>query len=554
MNHSLAKPSCLAASVSSVVLVLALVFAPVAAGEPLCVDPQNPQYFLRGTSTIALVGYSAEFICHIPMPNHIGDFCTYEAAGQNIVGHKDYINDLAAKGLNVFRLWIVLNHSPGSEPVNGGTPYANEQPFHRNAQGKWSVSPGQWDAMFFSHIYDVVSYAASKNVYVEVTLFDPWQGTWELGPWHQNNIVNGTGFSNERDFITLPPGGTCANSFASGPRKRQVDVVKKLADTLNPLDNFYWEIANEPDISASNPATGSEVAAWHDCMIQELYNYEGTLPNGRHMIGVNYHTIDAINTIKNNTYPVSSPKVKVMNAHYVDFADASRQGAIELIRNYNNGPSGNLNRLFGFNETHISPNITAGQNADTTRAEAWEFMFHEGGVYNHMGFRWNTSTEAATVRTQLGKLATYLNGRDLMRMKRSTGNPPSWAPGLPAYGSNDQPTNPNSPRIYWAAMEGPNHRLLYLHHSTWLGGAFKHYGKPASITRLTQLMVSLPADNYQVVWIRPSDLAVLGTSSISGGTQTLTVPSYSYDISLRIIPSVLSVVSRSCHITCCAAY
>ena len=359
-------------------LVAALLVSPIAAAAPLCVDPMNPQYFLWGTSTVALVGSSAEYICHVPMPNFIGYYCTYEASGQTIVGHKDYINDLAAKGLNVFRLWIVLNHSPG-RALNNGTIYANEQPFHLNVAGKWSVTPGQWDTLFFPHVYDVVSFAASKGVFVEVTVFDPWSGDWTTGPWYGPNIVNGIGFNTEQEFVTLPAGGSCATSFTSGPRMRQMDVLKKLAATLNPLNNFYWEIANEPDISSNNGVTGLQVAAWHDCMIQTLYNYEGTLPNGRHMIGVNYHTIDAINTIKNNTYPSSSPKVKVMNGHYVDFADSTRQGAIELIRNYHNGPSGSLNRLFGFNESHISPNITASQTADTARAEAWEFMFHEGG-------------------------------------------------------------------------------------------------------------------------------------------------------------------------------
>lgn len=540
---------------NALVWALCLVFLSSSAqAASLCVDPQNPQYFLQGTVTKALVGASGEYICHVPMPNFIGYYCTYEYGGQVIVGHKDYINDLAAKGLNLFRMWIVLNHSPG-RALNGGTVYANEQPFHFNAQGKWNHAAGQWDSLFFPHVYDVISYAATKGVYVEVTVFDPWSGDWTTGPWYGPNIANGTGFGVEKDFVTLPAGGTCANSFTSGPRQRQVDALKKLALTINPLNNFYWEIANEPDINPSlNGPTGSQIAAWHDCMIQELYNYEGTLPNGRHMIGVNYTTTDAINTVKNNTYPNSSPKVKIVNGHYVDITDvgATRQGAIELIRNYNNGPSGNLNRLFGFNETHISPNITQNQNADTTRAEAWEFMFHEGGVYDHLGYDWNTPT-AATIRTQLGKLSIYLNSLDLMRIQRSAGNPPSWAPGLPAYGSNDQPTVPTSPQIFWGAMESPNERVLYLHHSEWQGSAYRHYKKPTSITRRTTLQLSLPAGTFTYNWINPITLGVLSSGTVPA-SQLIAVPNYTYDIALEVLPSIVSIPTRSCSVTCCAPY
>jgi hypothetical protein len=526
--------------------------------EPLCVDSANPQYFVRGTTTTALVGASAEYICHVPMSgaSFVGNYCTYHNNG-----YRGYIDNLALKGLNVFQLWIVLNHSPG-RALNGGVIFPNEQPFHLNAQGKWSHTVGQYDTMFFSHVYDVISYAQTKNVFVEVVLFDPWQGPWQDGPWNSANIVNGPGFQNESDFVTLV-NESCSSS---GARLRQKAIMKHLASTLYNLDNFYYQIANEPDIDSGNPVTGAQVAAWHDCMIQELYNHEASLGSRHHVIGVNYQTTQAIDTIKNNTYPSSSPRVKVMNAHYPQVKGSDRVGAIELIRNYNNGPSGNLNRLYGFNETHITPSITPGSpqvkaDVNSARVEAWEFMMHEGGIYDHLGYQW-TSAAGQTVRTQLGKLATFINGFNLMTMRRSPGNPPSWLPFLPAYGSSDG--GAGGAKIFWGALESSQARVLYLHHSKLLDdnpppsvtAKFHKYDPPSSINKLTSVTVNPPGTgSYYARWIQPSDTTQLGaTVTIPGGVNTtLSVPAYSRDIALVVTPTIGVIISRSCANTCCAA-
>lgn len=535
----------------SSVLALLLSFLPfsqAAFGVPLCVDGVNSQYFQYNGEAIALVGASASYLCHVPVSNHVGDYCTYEAPGTpGAVGYKDYIDDLAAKGLNTFRLWVTLNHSPGIQPGPGiGQPYADEQPFFWNEDPmsanyhKWDV--GLWNEAFFDHIREVITYAQSKTppVFVEVTLFDPWSGDWDNGPWNNNNIYNGTAFAAEKGFVTLPSGGTCA-AFGGGPRKRQIDLMKKLAAEINSLDNFYWEIANEPDINAGDGVTGLEAAAWHNCVIQELYNYEGTLPNGRHMIGVNYHTADSLNSVS------SAPKIKVVNGHYVDLADSTRFSAIELIRGWHEGPNGSLGRIFGFNESKITPIQTS---AEATRAEAWEFMLNEGGVYDHLGYEWSTSAVAANTRTYLGKLNTFLKGLNLRRAKRSTGNPPAWAPSLPAYESPEAAGS--ATKIYWAAMqEGTYRYVLYIHHSTkQTSGGFRGYVKPASITRLNTLTVQLGSsgDTYTVEWLDPATGALKSSTTVvaDGLTKTLTVPNYTYDIVLRMKGGITNVVAAGC--------
>jgi hypothetical protein len=519
--------------------------------SPICVDAGNPQYFYYGGKTTALVGTSAEYLCHIVQTMDLfGSYCMFsDPTVPPMYDYQAYINELSAKGLNVFRVWVGLNHSPGKE--FNSSPYPNEQPFPYDiSTNKWNAAAdlnndATWDTTYLNHLYEVIDFARTRNpsIIVEVTLFDPWSGNWALGPWNSANVYNGTGFSTEKDFATLPASTSCATAIASGPRKRQVDMMKRIAKKLNPLDNFYWEISNEPDIAST--ITGTETAIWHDCMVQQLYSYESTLPNGHHVIGVNYHSFDALSTIKNNSYPNSVPRIKVVNTHYVQKKDSAHQGAMELIRNWHLGSSGSLNRIFGFNETKITP---FQQTPDTTRAEAWEFMLNEGGVYDHLGYEWEYSTGASTMRTYLGKLNTFLRGLDLRRMQRSTGNPPSWAPSLPAYPTWGDTTT----QIYWAAMQdGVDTYVLYLHHSM-LDSNKRHYLKPTSITRLTSLTVQ-PGSNgrtYTVQWINPATGATIGSTPSSivadGLPKMLTVPNYTYDIALKVSDGVTTPSSLTC--------
>ncbi len=561
-------------------LLLGLLAAGPTLAGPICVDAGNPQYFYYGGKTIALVGTSAEYLCHVAQvqPNKpsnqvpfLGSYCMYSDPLVPVnLDYTAYIDELAAKNLNVFRVWVGLNHSPGREPDAVGQPfdpdpYPHEHPFPFNTgMNKWNAAANladdtTWDTTYLTQLFNVINYAQGKtpSVIVEVTLFDPWSGDWTRGPWNSANVYNGTGFAAEKDFATLPAGTSCATAIASGPRKRQVDMMKRIAKKLNPLNNFYWEIANEPEINADNGVTGAEAALWHDCMVQQLYNYEATLPNGHHLIGVNYHTIDALNTIKNNTYPSSVPNVKVVNTHYVHNADGTRQGAIDLIRSWHDTSGGtDLNRIFGFNETKIVPIL---QTPDTARAEAWEFMLNEGGIYDHLGYEWATNTQATNLRNYLGKLNSFLGTLNLRRMNRSTGNPPSWVlPGpivppfnsLPPYGTPE--TSNSATKIYWAAMqESTDTYVLYIHHSQ-LHSSKTKYVKPTSINRLTSLILQ-PGSNlrtYTVKWINPATGVTIPSSPSSfvadGMLKQLTVPNYTYDIALSVSDGLTNAVALTC--------
>src|SRR6185295_12954636 len=177
------------------------------------------------------------------------------------------------------------------------------------------------------------------------------------------------------------------------PRRKQIALLQRAAFRLNDFNNFYWEIANEPELA--NPPNGVSSAAataWHDCMVQQLYNYEASQPNGHHVIGVNYHAKTSIDSLTNGSYPLSSPNIVVVNSHYAVVANgtADPYGGNLMIRDYNNGAFGQLDRVFGFNEGRFTPDLS--QNPDrsgwSARAEAWEFMLNGGGTFDHLGYDW----------------------------------------------------------------------------------------------------------------------------------------------------------------------
>jgi hypothetical protein len=221
-----------------------------------------------------------------------------------------------------------------------------------------------------------------------------------------------------------------------------------------------------------------------------------------------------------------------------------------MIRAYN-GTTGGFDKVFGFNEGRITPSYLGTSfyvKPEATRAEAWEFMLNGGGVFDHLGYDWRGTTEPVQVRTELGRLNTFLKGFDLRKMDRSPLNVsgvPTWAPGLPAYGS---PRGARS--LYWAAMQESNRvLLLYIHHSGLSNHSFMAYtpcrpSEPCTRSPLTTLQVQMPnvGTNYTAVWINPATLAQIGGSSTVPGNGTLfnlPVPAYpDFDVVLKLTANV----------------
>lgn len=225
------------------------------------------------------------------------------------------------------------------------------------------------------------------------------------------------------------------------------------------------------------------------------------------------------------------------------------------------GPSGDLDRVFGFNEGRITPSYypLGAPNSfyvtpESTRSEAWEFMINGGGAFEHLGYDWNNTLgqpEPARLRATLGRLATYLKTLDLRRTNRSaltTGGKPTWAPNLPAYGSVN-----GSGKLFWAALQSPGVYVLYIHHSKISTHSFSAYlpclptGSPACATRLPSVVVQMPSNSnpYTARWIDPSTGGYIGATTTwtsSGQTKTVTAPLYpAHDVILEVTVSALGL-------------
>lgn len=553
-------------------LALASLFGSLpGSAEPLCIDGVNPQYFYFNDKTTALVGYTPDYICHIEQRDEPEDPDYPYVQLCNYGNYTQVINELAARHLNVLRIWVGLGHSPGG----AGGPLPHEQPFAYDAvSGKWDLNT--WNQTFFDRLEDVVAYAALKNVVVELTLFDAFSGDFRTSPWYVGNNTGGfSGFSDEWGLISVPGAGCNPFNVSTNLRSRQKALVEKVVAELNGYDNIYWELANEPELSfikggydsKGTPVVDSvalpRIIKWHECMTDIIRNAEGTATSPkRHLIAANYHTQVALDPFRTTTVPTYAPYVQILTSHYVKVPDAGRFSATEKIRNYLSGTLGNINRVFGFNEGRPTPSWKTTSTfdyitPDEARAEAWEFMLSEGGMYNHYTTDWSAtmSSEPEQMRVQLGVLADFLGGLKLRDLRRSVNNPPTWAPNLPAYG-----TARGSSNVYWGSMQkNGSTYVLYVHHSNLSPPAdmFKAYVKPASITRLTTLDLQLNVASvaYTAQWINPSTgdaiLPPNGTGTsfsipADGVRRTYEVPSYSYDIALKITNGTTTPSAVTC--------
>jgi hypothetical protein len=564
---TLRKPAALTALLVACLALWAPIVEAVPS-RPICVDIHNLQYFRYDGKTIALVGTSAEYLPHVSSWADQNQFAMLQS-------YQAFINELVAKGLNRMRIWVSLNDSISLPTTLGRPPH--ETPFCYNPVGTATVYTcdntgagmpnkydlNRWDPVFFTNLRAVIDWAAhggntfntAKAVIVEVVIFDAHAGNFD-GPWNPAKNLQGYGFTAESNAIALDTAGGDTVAAHISARAKQKALIRKLVDELKTYHNFYWEIANEPEgqneAGAASDANGqlAKVVAWTNMMVDELYNYEGSVSTYRHLIGVNYFSTQGLNSVSPNT------KISVVNGHYVDLdaiKSPNRLAASEMIRAYNAGPSGTLNRLFGFNEGRITPSNFPGAvgfyvTPESTRSEAWEFMLNGGGAFEHLGYDWNNTlggTEPARLRTTLGRLATYLKTLDLRRGGRSPLNAsakPTWAPNIPAYGSANGTGN-----LYWAAYQSPGTYLLYLHHSKLSTHAFKAYlpclpsgGVACTAVRVPSVAVVMPASSnpYTARWVDPSTGGPIGSTTTwtsTGASKTITAPAYAaHDVMLEI--------------------
>ncbi|HWM89302.1 MAG TPA: hypothetical protein VN493_00895 [Thermoanaerobaculia bacterium] len=526
---------------------------------PVTLFGSNNQYLRYNNQTIPLIGLSSEYLCHVAQPGTaFGGTVTPDQAYCTWANYKAFINRLQQSGLNVLRLWVGLNHSPGRERGIGG-PYPNEQPFVFNSvTGLWDLNSP--DPVYWERLKCVIGYAGTKDVIVELTLFDPWSGNWTTGPWHSSRNSQGIGFSAERFFARFVNDPTKNDDMTNTPiRQEQLDLVQHAVQQLNAYPNLIWELANEADLpwSSSAAPAGAEAARWMD-RIAQIVQQEEALPGRlQHLIEVNFHTQTAINQLLAPGTNPSLAGADVVAAHYVTVEPAKGDyGAIELIR-AKHGTSGFTTRAFGFNETRSTPTPSIPSSA---RSEAWEFALNEGGLYDNYNLQFRNASgvvhaDTNKVFNQLGVLKSFLLGLTggIGAMSRDACGAGCWLTGQGPYKNLEATTctRPDSTiwrgSKYWAAMHSANAYVAYFHHSVDTASpsnAFSRYepppaGCPVSYQETGTQFKPDVLGTYIAEWMNPVSGAVLASHNLGsvGAGVTVNVPSsptYVYDIALRV--------------------
>jgi hypothetical protein len=571
--------------------------------QPVFQDPHNNRYVIYQSHPMVLVGASGEYLPHVNTnglsffcpasnpscihnPSHLisSAYCTYDTVPTDTastIKAKRCIDILNQNHLNLMRLWISLDSSPGtakttpsSNPVGSLAPYLHEQPFVWNTSlRKWNLnSLDIGSSSFFSNLVDIVSYAQTKGVVVEVTLFDPWGPRLQDSPYQQGNQSPVIGqFSPNALFAQgencTPASGLLDCSTANiNMRARQVAVLTQVVTALYPYFNVYYELANEADFTGNDQPAESKILAWHNYMVTKIRDLEcnlggaspGCVPSVswyRHMVAANFAGPSAIAGTQN------SSTIRMINGHYARIVPGSNPlpanpvSALNLVQTYNTYTNGvqnsNNNMIWGFNESQLLGFDFPARTADSARAEAWEFLLNGGGVYDLYAYDWGNlnssfnNSESTKAIAQMGVLSSFVNTLPNLEGMKHMDNGNKWISVAP-YGTADS-DDPGG-QMNWAAMQdGVGTWLFYIHHSTVSGDTFARYvpqchsncagfaGTYQETFTISNLNGCSTA-NYQATWLDPRTAQVMKTEASwpQGTTKSVQTPPYSYDVVLRI--------------------
>jgi hypothetical protein len=477
----------------TIIFLLVLSISLQTQARPIGLHPKNPHYFLFRDKPAVLIT-SAEH---------------YGAVLNSDFDFETYLNTLARDGLNYTRLFTGSYFEPqGAFNIQKNTlapnqerlltPWARTQPAEGKG-GKFDLT--RWNDAYFRRLRDFVRAADKKGVIVEVTLFSSIYGDqqWNINPLNPANNVNQTENVKRQQVHTLANGNLLAH---------QEQMVRKIVRELNEFDNVIYEIQNEPwadnhilagPINSFLPNWEQEwrnrieypadnSLAWQKVIATFIKSEEAGLAN-RHLIAQNF---------TNFRFPLKEvdPQVSILNFHY------AYPEAVSL--NYG------WERVIGLDETGF-----AGNDDNTYRRLAWNFMLAGGGLFNHLDYSFTvekpdgTDSNKApgggspTLRKQLGILKRFIEEFDFIRM-RPNRDVIALAPGA-----------------FRQALAEPGRA-----YAIYLDGALRG-----------NLLLEIPVGSYQVSWLDVTTGRQLKQERLrhKGGRMALEAPAYQQDIALKVI-------------------
>ena len=483
----------MAKSLSSLALMFVLA-SPCLFGEAIRLDKSNLHYFFFDGKPIILIT-SAE---------HYGGVLNKE------FDYVAYFDTLKAYGLNYTRIY------PGAlfEPLGKFQPGNTLGPRPRSLILPWarSTEPGyvlcgnkfdlnKWDPEYFARLRSFIAQAGARDIVVEVCLFNSeYSDTWPISPLYAENNVQNADHYSFLDAQTMKHPDLVA---------RQDDYVRKIVREVNGFDNVILEICDEPALFT--PLT--EAAPWVAHFIDVIKNTESKLPK-QHLIG------QEVQGPAGGPIDLSgNPGISLIITQYLyETPDQEMGGLKGLDDEYQH------NKPVEENETDYYPLGYQGDKIADSRAEAWEFLVGGGASFNQLNGRFTVQDPAGRTPDNvqlllaLQSLKGFLYSFDFVKMKPDK---TFVARGVPA-------------DAHWRALsEAGQQYALYLHHSK--GGTGSAYeASPGKYVE--HLVLNLKAGRYKADWIDPATGSVISSTTLrdDAGAWTVTTPTYSVDIALRI--------------------
>lgn len=241
--------------------------------QTLRIHPENQGYFLGlGDEPVILIG-----------SHHLTVDQEEEFDPWGYVGDPYRILDLwAHDGLNYITLWRPLSFHA----------------FARTGPGSFTTSDGRilpkydltrFNESYFAQLGDVLSYAETKGVYVQIKLFS-WVYPWSLdqtdGALRAANNVQGVGWPS----CDIP---TVTHCLLSMENRQMLEVeeryVRRLVQEVNGCDNICFEVCNEPGLSDARVAGWyNQFVAGHGFIARVVKDAESSLPK-QHLVAANPH-------------------------------------------------------------------------------------------------------------------------------------------------------------------------------------------------------------------------------------------------------------------------
>jgi hypothetical protein len=241
--------------IGMVTILIAIVLSePVLAAGPLCVHPKNPRYFKDDSGhAIYLAGHQS----FVDLQDN--SFNKELIRGnQRTLDWDAYLDFLSEYHFNYLRNWVIWSTGSGSmAPINHAI--ASPMPYRR-VEGKGKARDGgnkfdlyQFDERFFQRMRSRCEDLQNGGIYVSIMLFEvygflegetcgqPPQTLWDGNVFNKANNVNGIHTDDNGD-------GKGIEFFYTNDERilsLQKAYIKKVIDTLNDLDNVFYEIANE---------------------------------------------------------------------------------------------------------------------------------------------------------------------------------------------------------------------------------------------------------------------------------------------------------------------